>query len=73
MGTRNDDTVLGCQPELFGGCHTQRVNHSVEEIDLQHVDFVVTFDDVDHGSQDRGLILGIELALDTAQLFPEIH
>jgi hypothetical protein len=22
MGNRNDDAVLGCQVELFGGCHT---------------------------------------------------
>ena len=73
MGTRNNDAVLGCQPNLFGGRHTQRVYRSVEEVDLQHVDFCVTFDDIDQCLQDCDLGLGIELASHLAQVFAEIR
>ncbi len=73
MGTRNDDAILGCQLELFGGCHTKRDYDSVEEVNFQHVDFGVTFDDIDQCPQDRDFVLVIELASHTAQVFAEIR
>ncbi len=73
MGTRNDDAVLGCQPDLSGGRYTQHVYHSVEEVDLQHIDLGVAFDDIRQCLHYRGFVLGIEPALHTAQVFAEIR
>ena len=69
----NGDAVLGCQPERFGGCYAQRVCHSVEEVDLQHVDLGVAFDDIRHCLHDLASVRDFELALYAAQVFPQIH
>ncbi len=46
MGTQNDEAVLSCQPDPFGEWYAQRAYHLVEEVDLQHVDLCVAFDNI---------------------------
>ncbi len=58
--------VLGCQLDQFGGCYAQRVCHSVEEVDLQHADLGVAFDDIRQCLYDRDFVLGFELTLHAA-------
>ncbi len=69
----NDDAALGCQPERFDECYAQRVCHLVEEVDLQHVDLGVAFDDIRHCLHDLASVLGFELALHAMQVFAQIH
>ncbi len=69
----NDDAVLGCQPEGFGGCYAQRVCHSVEIVDLEHVDLGVAFDDIRHCLHNLASVLGFELALHATQVFAQIR
>jgi hypothetical protein len=73
MGTRNDDAILGCQPERFVECYAQRVCHLVEEVDLQYVDLGVAFDDIPHCLHNLASVLGFELALHATQVFAQIR
>ncbi len=68
----NDDAVLGGQLWQFGACYAQRVCHSVEEVDLQHVDLGVAFDDIRQCLHDRDSVRGFELAPHAAQVFAQI-
>ncbi len=69
----NDDAVLGCQPERFDEYYAQRACYLVEEVDLQHVDLGVAFDDIRHCLQDLASVLGFELVPDATQVFAQIH
>ena len=61
------------QPEQFCECYAQRVCHSVVEVDFQHVDLGVAFDDIRQCLHDRDSVLSSELALHAAQVFTQIH